>query len=411
MKKHLIPVVVLASLLASCNGGGGSGKWEAAKAFGDKELNYCLLIGQIDHNDSAARTAGIRDALKTRAATKTSNANTENPVDGRLTLNGTEYAVKEIEHGEQKATGGATWDQQTATNTTEGWFNKHGDKIDFIVSNNDGMAEGAIAAASYVEGTPIFGYDSNESTLQFIKKGQIMGTVNQNASAQVGGFLMLARNLIDGSTNPTEEGFTTASTKGYGKLSSKFTYKDADRSFLVDNFAITSSNVDQYLGKTAADLVDASVKKGTTDKKEVFLNFYSASDTFLNSNIRPLIDNYKDKFNFDINIQSGDGNSEASVLDKINKKFDAYIVNVIKTTATQSYLDKIATIEGGTVNKPVIFFNRQATKADGTVDQQVMKDDRFKNGIYYVGFDAVQGGQVQGKMIVDWLSAQEKTAK
>ena len=410
MKKHLIPVVVLASLLASCNGG-GSGKWEASKAFGDKELDYCLLIGQIDHNDSAARTAGIRDALKTRAATKTTNANTENPVDGKLSLNGNEYTVKEIEHGEQKATGGATWDQQTATNTTEGWFNKHGDKIDFIVSNNDGMAEGAIAAASYVEGTPIFGYDSNESTLQFIKQGKIMGTVNQNASAQVGGFLMLARNLIDGSAKPTEEGFTTESTKGYGKLSSAFTYKDTDRSFLVDNFAITASNVDKYLGKKAADLVDANVRKGTTDKKEVFLNFYSASDTFLNSNIRPLIDNYKDKFNFDINIQSGDGNTESTVLDKINRKFDAYIINVIKTTATISYLNQIASLEGGKVNKPVIFFNRQATKEDGTVDQQVMKDDRFTKGIYYVGFDAVQGGQVQGKMIVDWLSAQEKTAK
>ena len=273
------------------------------------------------------------------------------------------------------------------------------------------MAEGAIAAASYVEGTPIFGYDSNESTLQFIKNGKIMGTVNQNASAQVGGFLMLARNLIDGSENPTEEGFTTESTKGYGKLSSAFTYKEADRSFLVDNFAITSSNVDQYLGKTAADLVDASVRKGTTANKEVFLNFYSASDTFLNSNIRPLIDNYKDKFNFNINIQSGDGSSESSVLDRINRKFDAYIVNVIRTTATKSYLDQIAQVEGGKVNKPVIFFNRQATKEDGTVDQQVMKDDRFTKGIYYVGFDAVQGGQVQGKMIVDWLSAQEKTAK
>ena len=407
MKKHLIPVVVLASLLASCNGG-GSGKWEASKAFGDKELNYCLLIGQIDHNDSAARTAGIRDALKTRTTNKATNANTENPVDGKLTLNGTEYAVKEIGHGEQKATGGATWDQQTATNSTEAWFNKHGDKIDFIVSNNDGMAEGAIAAANYVEGTPIFGYDSNASTLQFIKDGKIMGTVNQNASAQVAGFLMLTRNLIDGAAKPTEEGFISDSTKGYGKISSAFTYKETDKSFLVDNFAITSSNVDQYLGKQPADLVDTGVKKGTTDTKEVFLNFYSASDTFLNANIRPLIEAYKDKFNFTINIQAGDGNTESTVIDKINKKYDAYIVNVIKTTSTKSYLDQIATIEGGTVNKPVIFFNRQATKQDGTVDQEVMKDTRFTKGIYYVGFDAIQGGQVQGNMIVDWLTAQEK---
>lgn len=54
-------------LLVAC---GGSSKWTWDEAKKDGVLNYVLLIGQIDHNDSAARTAGIRDALGTRG-TKT----------------------------------------------------------------------------------------------------------------------------------------------------------------------------------------------------------------------------------------------------------------------------------------------------------------------------------------------------
>ncbi len=412
MKKVSVSVLALVSLLCSC--GGAATKWDAAKAFGDKELDYCLLIGQIDHNDSAARTAGIRSALHTRG-TATTNANTEKPVDGKLTLNGTEYAVKEIENQEAKNTSGATWDAQTATSLAQGWFNTHGDKIDFIVSNNDGMAEGAVAASNYIEGTPIFGYDSNSTTLTAIKEGRVRGTVNQNAPAQVAGILRLARNVIDKVADPIASGFTTAGD--YGKISSTFNYKEDSHAYLVDNFAITKENVDQYAGKSAADLVDKGVTKkaGVTTKANVFLNYYNSSDTFLNATVKPLVNAYADTFNRDINdSNAGDGNSDSSVLDKITSKYDAYILNTVKTTAASSYLDKVATVEGATAanpcQKPVIFYNRQATKADNTVDTEVRKDSRFTH-IYYVGFDAIQGGEVQGKRIVDYLTAQEKASK
>ena len=411
MKKRLIPQLLVSTLMASCKGAGAS-KWDAKTAFGDKELNYCLLIGQIDNNDSAARTAGIRDALKTRG-NKNTNPNTENPVQGKLTLNGTEYTVNEIEHSEQKATGGATWDQQTATSTTEGWFNKNGSKIDFIVSNNDGMAEGAIAASNYIDGTPIFGYDSNASTLDLIKQGKIMGTVNQDPSAQVAGIFMLARNIMDGVSNPLEDGFTKDSANGYGKIPSTFVYHNDDKSLLVNNFAITSSNIDKYVGKTTADLVYSDVKKGTTGEKNVMFSTYSQSDTFLNSNVNPLVNKYKTTFNFELDATAvGDGNDDKSVLDKMLKTFDAYILNTVKTTSAKSYLDKIYTLEGGSgkISKPVIFYNRQPTDQNGKVDKTVMTDSRFSN-IYYVGFDANQGGQVQGQMIVDYLTAQEKLSK
>lgn len=414
MKKlNLVPLVLISTLLASCQG--SATKWDAKHAFEDDTLKYCLLIGQIDHNDSAARTGGIREALHTRP-TATTNANNETPIEGTLDLNGHSYKVQEIEHGEQKTDGGATWDQQKATSSTQAWFNSHGSDIDFIVSNNDGMAEGAIGASNYIEGTPIFGYDSNASTLEFIKQGKIMGTINQNASAQVAGILMLVRNILDGSTNPTAEGFSEEAKNGYGKISANFTYNDSDKSLLVDNFAVTADNVDQYLGKTPAQLVDTNVKKGTTGTKSVWMNYYSSSDTFLNSTVKPLVAAYKGLFNLNVTDNySGDGNSDSSITNNLNTKSDAYVINTVKTTSAKAYLDKIAQIpnidkEGDKITAPVIFYNRQPTDQNNLVDTNVMTDSRFKS-IYYVGFDAVQGGKAQGEMIVNYLKAQEKTAK
>lgn len=408
MRKHFIPLVALAGVLLTSCGGGNAWTWEKASA--DGELNYCLLIGQIDHNDSAARTAGIRDHLHTRGE-KTANANTEKAVAGELKIGDKTYKVNELESGEQKNIAGATWDQQTATSTAETWLNKHGDKIDFFVSNNDGMAEGAIGASNWLEGLPIFGYDSNASTLQYIKEGKIMGTVNQNAPAQAAGIFMLTRNAMDYESHEdiVSNGFTKESSNGYGQIGSKFTYKETDHSFLVDNFAITSENIDTYLGKGTAELVDKGVKKGTTDKKKVLMSYYNNNDTFLNSNMKPLFKAYLPSFNFDLKTIAGDGNDEASCMNQLEAAGaqDAYIINMVKTANTALYLDKIAGQVGATAEAPtdvpVIFWNRQGTKQDGTVDQEVMKDARFKH-IYYVGFDAIQGGQIQGQMIVDYFA-------
>jgi len=407
MKKNLIPLGVLAFVglaVTSC-GGAATWSWENAKA--DKALKYCLLIGQIDHNDSAARTAGIRDALTTRPATHATNANTETPVQGKLTIGGVEYEVDELEHAEQKSTAGATWDKQTANASAQTWLNKHND-IDFFVSNNDGMAEGAIGASNWVSGLPIFGYDSNASTLQFIKDGKIMGTINQNASAQAAGIYMLARNCIDGvaAADRTVKGFTAASANGYGQISSNYTYNATNKSMLVDNFKVTSDNVDKYLGKTPADLLDTKVTKGTTATKKVWHSYYSDQDNFLNENMKPLFKLYKDKFNLDVTEAFGDGNDEAKELNALKatdaNAFDCYIINMTKTTNAKTYLDEIYTKSG---DVPVIFWNRQATVADGTVDSAVMADSRFTKGVYYVGFDAIQGGTLQGQMIVDYFKA------
>lgn len=420
MNKKLIPVLALGmvSILAACNKGGNT--WQGMDKGGT--VNYALLIGQIDHNDSAARTKGIREALGTRPTTHATNANTETPVEGSIVgANGKTYKVVEIEHAEQKNTAGATWDQATATSTTETWLNKHandtwtggsGQGISFFVSNNDGMAVGALGATNWPTGMPIFGYDSNADALQYIKDGKIMGTINQNASDQAAGIFMAARNAMDGltGTDVYTKGFSVAGD--FGKISANYTYNATNKSMLVDNFAITSTNVDKYLGKTAADLIDTGItKKSGAATKNVFLSIYSSSDTFLHSNVLPLMKLYQDKFAINYgNTYEGDGNTETGILDKIDaaSAADGYMINMIKTTSTATYLDHIATklnaTEAAPSSVPVIFWNRQGTDAQGAVDSAVMTDKRFKT-VLYVGFDAIQGGVLQGTMVADYVKA------
>ena len=53
MKKRIIPITaIMAIMLTSC---GGTKAWSWSDASSDGVLKYCLLIGQTDHNDSAAR--------------------------------------------------------------------------------------------------------------------------------------------------------------------------------------------------------------------------------------------------------------------------------------------------------------------------------------------------------------------
>lgn len=411
MKKRLIPIACLAlvaGLVTSC---GGTSAWSLDSALEDGELNYALLIGQIDHNDSAARTAGIREALHTRG-TPTTNANTEDPVKGYIEIGGTRYDVNEVVHAEQKSTAGVTWDAQTATTSTESWLNTY-DNIDFFISNNDGMAEAATGASNWVEGMPIFGYDSNQSTLQMIKDGKVMGTINQNAPAQAASIYMAARNAIDGATNDelVKWGFTEDNPNGYGKISSTINYNSEQHALLAQNVAVTPENVDEYMTDDITNLADSNVKKGTTETADVYLTYYSETDTFLTTSMQPLLEHYDDLFNFNVQMSKGDGTDDTKSLANLDAalqsgSFDAFIINMVKTTSTTEYLNRIATAVGATettpTKVPVIFWNRQGTDSNNVVDTESMNDPRFEY-IYYVGFDAIQGGQLQGEMIVDYF--------
>lgn len=94
---------------------------------GDGVIGYVLAIGDIGHNDSIARTRGVRKALdtavedggaiKSDAVGVNADGSATAVKDGKLTIGGKEYTVRELASQEMKNSAGATWDAATAGNT------------------------------------------------------------------------------------------------------------------------------------------------------------------------------------------------------------------------------------------------------------------------------------------------------
>ena len=116
---------------------------------GDGVIGYVLAIGDIGHNDSIARTRGVRKALGTGVEkdgelnSAPTGTNTDGKAaevkDGEVEVNGKKYVIRELASQEMKNSAGATWDAATAGNAIGTWASSFGDSIDLVVSNNDGM--------------------------------------------------------------------------------------------------------------------------------------------------------------------------------------------------------------------------------------------------------------------------------
>ena len=138
---------------------------------GDGVIGYVLAIGDIGHNDSIARTRGVRSALGT--AVEGSSGIVSDPVgtnadgsatqvqDGTIDVNGTTFAVRELASQEMKNSAGATWDAATAGNAIGTWSASFGDDIDVVVSNNDGMGMSMFNAWAKDNKVPTFGEFAN----------------------------------------------------------------------------------------------------------------------------------------------------------------------------------------------------------------------------------------------------------
>ena len=111
---------------------------------GDGVIGYVLAIGDIGHNDSIARTRGVRKALGTGVEKDGSidsepiGTNTDGSAsavqDGSIEVNGKTYTVRELASQEMKNSAGATWDAATAGNAIGTWSSSFGDQIDVVVS-------------------------------------------------------------------------------------------------------------------------------------------------------------------------------------------------------------------------------------------------------------------------------------
>ena len=160
---------------------------------GDGVIGYVLAIGDIGHNDSIARTRGVRAALGTgvkdgdEVASKPAGTNVDGKAkvvqDAKIGVDGKEFTVRELASQEMKNSAGATWDAATAGNAIGTWEASFGDQIDIVVSNNDGMGMSMFNAWAKDNKVPTFGYDANSDAVAAIAEGY-GGTISQHADVQ-----------------------------------------------------------------------------------------------------------------------------------------------------------------------------------------------------------------------------------
>lgn len=303
---------------------------------GDGILGYVLCIGDVGHNDSKARTEGIRKAL----GTWDGSTDPGKVKEGSISVGGKTLKVVELEGKAMTGTDGSTWNANAATEAMGGWATKFGNQLDMVVSNNDGMAMGCLQASNYPTGVPVFGYDANADAIEAIGAGKLTGTVSQNVDAQATATLQVLRNLLDGLTGEDVYKKGISEPDSYGnKISAPVQYVDSTKALLAENSGVNSGNWQQY---TAGNR-DSGVKKSTAPSKKVLLTIYNSADNFLSSSYLPALQYYAPLLNIDLTVVQGDGQNESSCLDRFTNlnNYDAYAINMVKTNSGRDYTDKL----------------------------------------------------------------------
>ena len=314
---------------------------------GDGIIGYVLAVGDIGHNDSIARTRGVRSALGT--AVEVDGNVDSTPVgtnldgtstyvkDGSIEINGTTYTVRELASQEMKNSAGATWDAATAGNAINTWSASFGDQIDVVVSNNDGMGMAMFNAWSQANNVPTFGYDANADAVAAIANGY-GGTISQHADVQAYLTLRVLRNALDGVDVDT--GIGTEDDAGNVLSDDVYYYDEASRSYYALNVAVTAENYQDFLVSTVtyapvSNQLDASAHP----EKSVWLNIYNAADNFLSATYQPLLQNYDDLLNLKVEYIGGDGQTEGNITNRLTNldSYDAFAINMVKTDNAASY--------------------------------------------------------------------------
>jgi len=142
---------------------------------GDGIVQYVLLKGEPGHPDAEARTKYAVDVMVEK---------------------GLQVEELELQTG--------MWDSVKGKELMDGWIAKHGDAIELVITNNDGMALGAIQslnANGYFDNgkyMPVFGVDAIPDALEQIKAGKMAGTVLNDAKNQGKASFELAYNVAMG---------------------------------------------------------------------------------------------------------------------------------------------------------------------------------------------------------------------
>ena len=314
---------------------------------GDGIIGYVLAIGDVGHNDSIARTRGVRSTLGTgvekdgKVVSDPIGTNTDGSSslvqDAKMEIGGKTYTVRELASQEMKNSAGATWDAATAGNAIGTWASSFGDQIDLIVSNNDGMGMSMFNAWSKDNKVPTFGYDANNDAVAAIAEGY-GGTISQHADIQAYLTLRLLRNSPDGVDINT--GLSPADDAGNVLAEDTYKYVEADRSYYAMNVAVTAENYTDFTDSTkiyegASKQLDSS----KSPSKKVWLDIYNAADNFLSSTYQPLLQQYDKLLNLTVDYIGGDGQTESNITNRLGNpsEYDAFAINMVKTDNASSY--------------------------------------------------------------------------
>src|SRR5699024_2512417 len=129
-------------------------EWDLNK---DGKIQFALLKGEPGHPDAEARTKYVVEELNAKGIPT-----------------------------EQLFLDTGMWDAAMAKDKTDAWLSSSkANDIEVIISNNDGMAMGALEATkAHGKKLPIYGVDALPEVLQLIKKGEIAGTVLNDGVGQ-----------------------------------------------------------------------------------------------------------------------------------------------------------------------------------------------------------------------------------
>ncbi len=137
-----------------------------------------------------------------------------------------------------------------------------------------------------------------------------------------------------------DTGIGTADEAGNVLTEDVYVYREEERSYYALNVAVTSDNYQDFTDSTKIyEPVSNQLEEGSHAVKKVWLNIYNASDNFLSSTYQPLLQNYDDILNLEVEYIGGDGQTESNVTNRLGNpsQYDAFAINMVKTDNAASY--------------------------------------------------------------------------
>lgn len=162
---------------------------------GDGKISYAMFMGQLGNAEAIYRTQfAVEDANKKLEE------------DGKPALEFFDPANTDKYQVDQDGAWSATAANNYMTTNLSQYNEGNNNMIELIICNNDGMAEGAVAALNdkgYNTGDPaktipVFGVDATDAAKKLIADGKMVGTIKQDAEGMAACIAQLTQNTADG---------------------------------------------------------------------------------------------------------------------------------------------------------------------------------------------------------------------